>query len=75
MVKIFKPLQKYRLKKDYYREVWPLKYEAKAGDILVFEYKVIGGYAQFYKTQPDEDGITRPVMMKAAEAFKLFEEV
>jgi len=74
-VKVFKPNRRYRLTKDYHREVWPLKYDAKAGDILIFEYKALGGLAQFYKTKPDDDGIYRPVMMKATEAFKLFEEI
>lgn len=49
--------------------------EAKAGDILIFEYKTIASYVQFQKIQPDKDGIFRPVMMKASEAFKLLEEV
>jgi len=74
-VKVFKPNHRYRLTKDYHREVWPLIYDAKAGDILIFEYKVLGGLAQFYKTHPDEDGRYRPVMMKATEAFKLIEEI
>jgi len=73
-VKVFKPSRKYRLTKDYHREAWPLKYDAKAGDILIFEYKTVGGFAQFYKTEPDGDGRYHPVMMKASEAFKLLEE-
>jgi hypothetical protein len=74
-VKVFKPGHRYRLTRDYHRENWPLKYDAKAGDILIFEYKTVGGFVQFYKTKPDEDGRYHPVMMKAAEAFELLEEL
>ncbi len=74
-VKVFKPQHKYRIIKDYHREAWPLVNDAKAGDILTFQYKSVGGFVQFYKTKPDADGIYRPVMMKGTEAFKLFEEI
>ena len=74
-VEVFKPNRRYRLTKDYHREVWPLIYDAKAGEILVFEFKAIGGLAQFYKARPDADGIYRPIMMKATEAFRLLEEI
>ena len=73
-VQVFKPNHKYRLTKDYHREVWPLIYDAKVGDILVFGYKAFG-YAQFYPTSESEDGRYHPVMMKATEAFKLLEEI
>ena len=74
-VKVFKPNHRYKLTKDYHRENYPLIYDARAGDILIFEYKAIAGFVQFYKTKPDDDGIYRPVMMKGTEAFKLFEEI
>lgn len=74
-VKVFKPNRRYRLTRDYHRENLPLKYDAKAGDILIFEYKTVGGFVQFHKTKPDEDGRWHPVTMKATEAFRLLEEV
>ena len=74
-VEVFKPNHRYKLIKDYHREVYPLKYDAKAGDVLIFQYKTVGGFVQFHKTKPDDDGICRPVMMKGTEAFKLFEEI
>ena len=74
-VKVFKPNKGYRLIKDYHREVWPLKYDARAGDILAFESKITGGLAQFHKIKPDADGIYHTIMMKATEAFRLLEEI
>lgn len=74
-VKVFKPNHKYRLTKNYHREAWPLINDAKCGDILIFEYKAIGGFVQFLHTKCGEDGIYRPVMMKGTEAFRLFEDI
>jgi len=74
-VEVFKPNRKYRLVKDYHHEAWPLVYDAKAGEVLVFEYKSVGGFVQFYKTKPDKDGRYHPVMMKAVDAFRLLEEL
>ena len=71
-VTVFKPNHRYRLTTDYHREVWPLIYDAKKGEILIFQYKTLG-FAQFYKTHPDADGRFWPVMMPAQEAFKLLE--
>ena len=72
-VTVFRPNRRYRLIKDYHREVLPLVYDAKAGEDLIFQYKALG-YARFYKAHPDEDGRCHPVMMKAREAFAYLRE-
>ena len=56
-VSVFKPNHMYRLLKDYHREAYPLKYDAKAGDILVFEYKAIAGYT--HRNDNPQDKINR----------------
>lgn len=62
--------KKYRFLKDYYREVPPLKFEAKKGEVAIYEGKSLGfAHLKIIGETP------RRIILDGKEAFKYLEEV
>jgi len=66
----FKRYKRYRFKKDYCKEApYPLKWYAKKGEIVIFDYPGLAGTARFYA-----ESDSRLIIMSAKDAFEYLEE-
>lgn len=67
-VRTFKVGCHYIFVEPYYREVWPLKYQARIGDVVSYQGKSLG-YGLFYKT--DDSG--EQILLEYDDAFRYLE--
>lgn len=65
--------KRYRLIRDFHEEYLPIIYDAKKGDILIFNYPGLGRTSRFYK-EKWKDGESALIIMDAKIAFKILVE-